>query len=112
MTQTPENSPSRSFGLRISCRPSSDVAKRLVDLFHDHVQQVGPSVYRCTLLRALCVAAEHGSLELDTVELFVTADLPTELNRVHEAALRRGVKQLEDLLHRRALGVGWTRAEL
>ena len=112
MTQTPEHLQSLTFGLRISCRPASGPAKRLVELFHDHVQQVGPSVYRYTLLRALCVAAEHGSLELDADELFVTAELPTELNRVHEAALRRGVRQLEDLLHRRALEVGWTRAEL
>lgn len=112
MTQTPENLPPLSIAPRRSCRPASDEAKRLVELFHEYVREVGPSVYRHTLLQALCMAAEHGSLELDADELFVTAELPAELNRVHEAALRRAVNQLERLLRQRALTAGWTAAEV
>jgi hypothetical protein len=112
MTQTPENLQSLPLGPRMSCRPASDVARRLVELFYDHVQQVGPSVYRHALLRALCVAAEHGSLELDADELFVTAELPAEFDPVYAASLRRAVNQLERLLHQRRLAAGWTAGEI
>ncbi len=101
-----------ALGLRVRCRPASDDAKRLVELFHEHVQQAGPSKYRLRLLRALGAAAEHGSLELDADELFVTAELPTELNRVYAAELRRAVNQVERLLQQRALSAGWLPAEL